>query len=71
MSDFIKTVCRNMGLTQREFKALKRRQLTTVLQACDDLNFGIAASPGYDEITHAMYLLRKAREKQSAKSWGR
>lgn len=67
-----KAVLQAMGLkTQREFKALKRRQLREVLKAFDEYRRGCFYCPGSFNLGGIMDGVRRHLSRLSVKNWGR
>lgn len=64
---------KNLASSAREWKALKRRQMDALLRSdeLDEFMIGSAFTPGYDEFSEAVTLLRVAREKMRVDRWGR
>lgn len=61
------------GITTRQWKAEKRRELKAVLDAWETYSSGSAYCPGYNHEEHAdvVQALIKLRDALSVKNWGR
>lgn len=60
------------GLTSRQWKAKKRRELRAITKAFELYRFGCAYCPCKDgEVGQIQHLLNSMQQKLSARSWGR
>lgn len=59
------------GLTQRQWKMLKRREIKHVIKALDRYRLGCAYTPGYEEVHTIDEALTRIVNAQSVKNWGR
>lgn len=66
-----KNVVKRRGVTVRQWKSIKRKEVDIALKALSDARLGCAYMPDYHEFTKACELLRQYREKLTVKNWGR
>ena len=65
-----KRVAKKHG-SERKFKEAKRRQLTGVVKAMEELRCGCSFMPGYHLFVESDHNLRKLQKLLSQREWGR
>ena len=66
-----KWLLKQEGITQRQWKSQKRKELKEVIKTLDTFTLGCAYVPAYDEINQVGKLLKEAKDKLSVKKWGK
>lgn len=60
------------GITQRQWKSRKRRELKAIIKAFENYRMGCAYCPGTDgEVGELQHLLERLKDSHSVKKWGR
>jgi hypothetical protein len=62
---------KQQGMTVRQFKQKKRRDLRAVIAALEEFRFGCMWIPGYEDAHEILYRIEILRKKLSIKEWGR
>lgn len=60
-----------LGITKREWKQRKRKELKAVMKAINKYQIGCAFCPGYEEFVDIKDMLEKLIDLHSYKRWGR
>lgn len=59
------------GITQRQWRARKRKQLKALDKALTDYRFGCLFTPGHNHIETISQIVSGMRQSHSVKAWGR
>jgi hypothetical protein len=62
---------KHLGVTQRQWKTRKRREIRAVVRALETFQRGSAFTPAYNDYREAMELVRAIADACSEKKWGR
>ncbi len=62
---------KELGITQREWKARKRKEMKKILKSMDDFHYGCAYTPISSDFCRSIQHIKDLAEHFSVKTWGR